>query len=86
MHQRLLAEHVLDRPAQRLPAVNDEQDRLPGIKPPVDQIRQQRASQGGVLGPALPESQRDLDAVGADPECHDVRAVGDVDPIEHHHR
>ena len=33
MHQRLLAEHVLDRPAQGLPAVNDEQDRLLGIEP-----------------------------------------------------
>ena len=86
MHQRLLAEHVLDRPAPGLPAINDEQDCLLGIKAPVDQIRQQRASQGGVLGRALPQPQRDLDTVGTDPECHDVRAVGDVDPVEHHHR
>ena len=44
VHQRVLAEDVLDRPAQSIAAVDDEQDRLVGIKPPVDQVGQQRAS------------------------------------------
>jgi hypothetical protein len=32
------------------------------------------------------EPERNLHAVGGDPECHDVRAVGDLHPVEHHHR
>jgi hypothetical protein len=38
MHQRVLTEHVLDRLAQRLAAVEDEQDRLGGVKATVNQI------------------------------------------------
>jgi hypothetical protein len=33
VHQRLLAEHVLDRAADCLPAVDDKEDRLLGIQP-----------------------------------------------------
>ena len=42
MHQRVLAEDILDRAAQRLAAVDDEQDRLLGIKAAVDQVGQQQ--------------------------------------------
>ena len=65
MHQRVLAEDVLDRAAQRLAAVDDEQDRLLGIQAAVDEIGQQRPGQRGVLGRALPQPERDLDALGA---------------------
>ena len=65
MHQRVLAEDVLDRPAQRLAAVDDEQDRLLGIEAAVDEIGQQRPRERGVLGRAFPEPERDLDALGA---------------------
>ena len=41
MHERARAEDVLDRAAQRLAAVQDEQDRLPGIQAPVDEVGQQ---------------------------------------------
>ena len=62
MHQRALAEDVLDRAPQRLAAVEHEQDRLLGIKAAVDQIGQQRARERGVLGRALPQPERDLHA------------------------
>ena len=47
-------------------AVDDEQDRLLGVKAAVDEIGQQRPCERGVLGRAFPEPERDLDAVGAD--------------------
>jgi hypothetical protein len=39
MDQRVLAEDLLDRAAQRLAAVDDEQDRLLGIQAAVDEVR-----------------------------------------------
>ena len=57
MHQRVLAEDVADRLAQRLAAVDDEQDRLPGIQAAVDEIGQQRAGERGVLGRCLPRAR-----------------------------
>ena len=86
MHQRVLAEDGLDRLPERFAAVDDEQDRLLGIQAAIDQIGEQRAGQGGVLGRAFPEPERDLDAVGGDPERDDVRALGDLHAVEHHHR
>ena len=86
MHQRVLAEHVLDRAPQRLGAVDHEQDRLLWVEAAVDEIGQQGACQRGVLGRPLPQPERDLDAVGRDAERHDVRALGDLDAVEHHHR
>jgi hypothetical protein len=86
VHQRTLAEHVLDRAPEGLPTVDDEQDGLLGIKAPVDQVRQQRPREGGVLGRALPQPQRDLHPLGRDPQRDHVGAVGDVHPVEHHHR
>jgi hypothetical protein len=77
MHQRPLAEHVLDGSAQGLPAVNDEQDRLLGIQAPLDQVREQRASERGVLGRALPQPQRNLHPVGGDPQRDHVRAISE---------
>jgi hypothetical protein len=38
MHQRVLTEDVLDRAAQRLAAVDHEQDRLLGIQAAVDEV------------------------------------------------
>ena len=60
MHERVLAEDVLDRPPQRLSAVDDEQDRLIGIQAAIDQVGQQRAGERGVLGRAFPQPERDL--------------------------
>ena len=86
MHQRVLTEHILDRAVQRLPAVDDEQDRLLGIKTTLNEVGQQRPGERGVLGRALPQSERDLHSLGADPERDDVGALGDLEPVEHHHR
>jgi hypothetical protein len=61
VHQRVLAEDVLDRAAQGLAAVDDEQDRLLGVQAAVDEVGQQRPREGGVLGRAFPEPERDLD-------------------------
>lgn len=82
----VLAEDVLDRAPERLAAVDDKQDRLVGIKATVDEIGQQRPRQRRVLGAAFPEPERDLDAVGRDAERDDVRAIGDLQAVEHHHR
>jgi hypothetical protein len=86
VHQRVLAEHVLDRAVQRLAAVDDEQDRLLGIKALVNEVGEQRPGERGVLGRALPQPERDLHAVGADPERDDMSAVSDLKSVEHHHR
>jgi len=57
-----------------------------GIKAAVDEVGQQCPREGGVLSAAFPEPERDLDAVGRDPERDDVRAIGDLQAVEHHHR
>jgi len=57
-----------------------------GSRPAVDEVGQQRPCQGGVLGRDFPQSERDLDPVGRDPERDDVGALGDLQPVEHHHR
>ena len=54
VHERVLAEHVLDRAPQRLAAVDHEQDRLLGIEATVDEVREQRPRQGRVLGIRIP--------------------------------
>jgi len=41
VHEHVLAEHILDRSAQRLAAVDHEQDRLLGIEAAVDEVGQQ---------------------------------------------
>ena len=86
VHERVLAEHVLDRAADRLPSVNHKEDRLLGIQAAVDEIGQQRAGERGVLGRALPQPEWDLHALGANSERDDVCALSDVHAVEHHHR
>jgi hypothetical protein len=86
VHQRVLAEDVLDRAPERLAAVDHEQDRLLCVQAAVDEIGQQRAGQRRVLRRAFPQPERNLDALGRDPQRDDVSALGDLQPIEHHHR
>ena len=86
MDERVLTEDVADRRAQRLAAVDHEQDRLLEIKAAIDEIGEQRARERGVLGRAFPEPERDLVAFGADAERDDVGAIGDLHAVEHHHR
>jgi len=58
---------------------------LGGVEAARDQVGQQRRGHGGVLGRALPQPERDLDALGGDPERHDVRVALELDSIEHQH-
>jgi hypothetical protein len=81
-----LAEHRPDRLAQRLGAIDHEQDRLLGIQASVDEVRQQRGGDGGVLGAALPQPERELYAFGGDSQRHHVGAALDLDSVDHHHR
>ena len=81
-----VAEDVADRLPQRLGAVDHEQDPLLGVEAALDQVGQQRGRDGRVLGRAFPEPERDLDALGRDPERDDVRASLQLEPVEHHHR
>jgi hypothetical protein len=71
---RHLAEDGADRLPERLGAVGHEQDRLLGVEAALDQIGAQRGGDGCVLRRSLPQPDRELDAVGADPEADDVRA------------
>jgi hypothetical protein len=79
-------EHVADRPSERFGAVDHEQDALLGIEAALDQVGQQRGRDGGVLGRAFPEPERDLDPLGRDPERDHVHAFLEIEPVDHHHR
>jgi hypothetical protein len=59
-----VAEDGADRLAQRLGAVDDEQDALLGIEAALDQVGEQRGRDGGVLGRAFPEPKRALLILG----------------------
>jgi hypothetical protein len=74
LHRRVHAEHVADRLAQRLGAVEHAQHALLCVEAAVDEVGKQRRRDGGVLGRALPQPERDLHAVTGDPEADDVRA------------
>ena len=78
--------HVADGLAQRLGAVDDDQHALLDIQAALDEVRQQRGRDGGVLGRAVPQPERVLDAVGVDPERDDAAAALELDPVEHQHR
>jgi hypothetical protein len=86
MDERVLTEDVAERAAQRLAAVDDEQDRLLGVQATVDEVREQRARERGVLGRAFPQPERDLHPIRRDAQCDDVGALGDLHSVEHHHR
>ena len=79
-------EHALDPAAQRLPSVDDKEDRLLRVQAGVDQVGQQHRHERGVLGRALPQPKRDLHTLGAYTQRDDVCAIGDLKPVEHHHR
>jgi hypothetical protein len=59
---------------------------LLGIEAALDKIGEQRGRDGRVLGRAFPEPERDLDAIGRDPERDDVGAPLQLEPVKHHHR
>ena len=86
LDRRVDAEHVADGLAERLGAVDDDQHALLDIQAALDEVGQQRGRDGGVLGRAVPQPERVLDAVGVDPERDDAAAALELDPVEHQHR
>ena len=86
LHRRVDAEHVADGLAQRLGAVDDDEHALLDVQAALDEVGEQRGRDGGVLGRAVPEPERVLDAVGVDPERDDAAAALELDPVEHQHR
>ena len=59
---------VAEDGAERLRAVDHEEDALLGIEATPDQVGEQRRRHAGVLHAPFPEPERDLDALGRDPE------------------
>jgi hypothetical protein len=54
MYQRALLEHLPGRLPERLAAIEDEQDRLPGIEAAVNEVSKKRPRQCRVLKWTLP--------------------------------
>jgi hypothetical protein len=86
LHWRVDPEDVADGLAQRLGAVDDHQDALLDIQAALDEVREQGGRDGRVLGRAVPQPERVLDAVGVDPQGDDAAAALQLDPVEHHDR
>ena len=86
LHRGVDAEHVADRLAQRLGAVDDHEHALLDVEAALDEVGQQRGRDRRVLGRAVPEPERVLDAVAVDPQRHDAAAALELDPVEHQHR
>jgi len=64
-------------------AVGDDQDALVDVQAASDQVGEQVPGHGGVLRRAVPQPQRQLDAVGRDAERDDAAAALELDPVEH---
>jgi len=75
LHQRLAAEHGLDRLAQPLGAVEDHEEALLGAQPPLDQLPEEGGAHRLILGRGLHESQDDLLPGEGDPQRDDHRIL-----------
>ena len=78
-----MVEHVTDGAAQRLSAVEHHQDRPGDLQAALPQPDQQVADDGGVLGRALGQGERDLSAVDGDAKGDHTAVVGHPDPVDH---
>jgi hypothetical protein len=79
----LVVEHVADRVAQRLGAVDHHQDGPGDLQAAVAQPGQQVADDRGVLGRALGQSEGDLGPIDGDAEGDHTAVLGDPDPVDH---
>jgi len=57
-----------------------------GVKATIDEIGEQLPRERRVLGRAFPQAERDLHPLGCDPERDDMGPLGDLQPVQHHHR
>jgi hypothetical protein len=78
-----VVEHVVDRAAQGLGPVDDDQDRPCHVKAAVAQPGQQVAHDGGVLGGALGQGERDLRPIDRDAERDHAGVLGHPDAVDH---
>jgi len=82
LHLRLVTEEFLDRRAQRLRAVNDEQPYPIRTNPALDEVAQEVLGHSRVLAPALLEPQQMLASLGVHADrAQDAVAVDD-DPVD----
>jgi hypothetical protein len=82
LHDRMV-EHILDRAAQGLGAVDHHQDRAGDIQAPVTQPGEQVGDHGGVLGRALDQPERDLGPVDGDGERDHAAMAGNMHAVDH---
>jgi len=77
-----VVEHVGDRAAQGLGAVDHTQDRPGGVQATLAQACEQVTHHGGILGRAFGQSEGDLGAVDGDAERDHAGVAGDVDAVD----
>ena len=76
-------EHAHHGRAQRLAAVDTDEDRPCGVQAPITQPGQQISDHAGVLRRALGQPQRMLRAVDADAQRHHAQVLAEVHPVDH---
>ena len=76
-----MVEHLGHGAAQRLGAIDHDQQRAGDVQPAVAQADQQVGDHGGVLGGAFGQGERDLGAVQGDPQRDHTAVVGHPDPV-----
>jgi hypothetical protein len=79
------AASVGDGFAQGLRAVDHDQQPPLGREPPLGQVGERPPADRGVLGGSLPQPERQLRPIGADPECAQAGVAGQLDAVEHQH-
>src|SRR5664279_5507697 len=79
-------EHLVDGGSEGLAAVQDDQNTLLDVKAPLDEVGEQMHGDSLVLGGAIPQPERDLDALGAHAQSDYAAAALQLDPVEHQRR
>src|ERR1700733_4246274 len=77
------AENLIDGRSERLAAVEDDEDALLDGQSPGDEICEEVRGDSLVLRRAVPQSQRELHAVGADTQRDNAAAALQLDPVDH---
>src|SRR5664279_2527126 len=72
-------EHLVDGGSEGLAAVQDDQNTLLDVKAPLDEVGEQMHGDSLVLGGAIPQPERDLDALGAHAQSDDAAAALQLD-------
>jgi hypothetical protein len=78
-----VVEHVGNRAAQRLGAIDHHQDRPSHLQAALPQPDQQLAHHVSVLGGALDQPERDLGAVDGDAKRDHTAVLGHPDAVHH---